>query len=116
MEDAVREIFDYVGAMPGDERTIWEGVGHYKKAGDYAPVRHFLDGIVELADDDCGEVAEGWLRNVTDEQTTDLEQRIRDAVNAWADDHGLQPTFGSVDNIRAIRVRLLDGDDWEVVE
>lgn len=115
MEDAVWEVFDYVGAMPGDERTIYKGDGCNKKAGDYAPVYHFLEGMDELAGDDCGEFSEDWLKKVTKEQTDDLSRRIRDAVNAWADEHALQPTFGTVENVKAIRVRLLESDDWEEV-
>ena len=115
IEDAVREAFDYVGAQPGDIRTIYEGTTKEFKAGDFAP-RYMEEMLAEQAYDDGGEYAENWLSGLRPEQKEDLAKRIKEAINAWADDHALHPTFYGVENVREIKVKLLDDDDnFEIV-
>lgn len=109
MADAVQEVFDYVGAKPGDERTIYEGTAKKLTAGSFVPC--IEDDLINSAFDEVGEFADGWLEGLTPDQRGDLADRVKAAVNSWADDHGLQPTFFTVENVREIKVRLLDNDD-----
>lgn len=114
IDDAVTEVFDYEEAKPGDVRLVREGDAVISKAGQFVPAALTSD-MNNCACDECGEYAEDWPA-CTKDQEQDLEQRIADAINAWADDHGLQPTFGTVENVRDIEVRLLDEDgNWEYV-
>ncbi len=110
MEDALRDKFDDLDIKLGDVVTIYEGDAVLWKAGDFAdgfPVDTLSNGSY----DEAGEYADEWP-NCTKEQDQDLVQRIKDVVNQWADDHGLQPTFYRVENVKEIQAKLtsIDGD------
>lgn len=115
MEDAVREVFDYVGAKAGDERVIFEGMAKKLTAGDFAP--DIVDQLSEAAYCECEEFSEGWLEDLTPDERSDLAARVKATVNAWADDHAKHPQFFTVENVREIKVRLLsdEGDEFEEV-
>jgi hypothetical protein len=114
MDDAAQSVFDYVGAKAGDVRTIFEGTARKHLASDFAP--DLIDTLSEQAYNDLGEYAEDWLEGVTKEERDDLDARIKDVINSWADDNGHEPSFYSVDDSREIQVRLLDDEGkWEEV-
>lgn len=64
------------------------------------------DGIIEHIQDDawseCGEVAEGFLSDVTKEQTEELQNKLNDVLQEWLTKHNLQPTFGDMVDIEEI--------------
>lgn len=71
-----------------------------KDGGCYAPsAYHLIEHMQEAAYDEVGEVAEGWLCNVTKEQEADLEDRVSQAIKAWLFIHGKQPTFFGVTEV-----------------
>jgi hypothetical protein len=118
IEDAIAEVFDDTEIKVGAVRLVWEGDAVTRKAGDYLPKRHLgvVEQLTDNAYEECGEYAENWLSKITVDQEQDLRDRIANAINAWADDHGLHPTFGTVENVRDIMVRLTSEDgDWEYV-
>lgn len=108
LEDAITEALDNPDLPVGAVVKVYEGDAVPWKAGDFSdgfPV----DSLMERAYDEAGEHAGDWP-DCTKEQETDLEQRIKDVVNQWADDHGLQPKFCRVDNVREIQVELTSED------
>lgn len=114
IEDAVREVFDDPEVKVGAVRLVWEGDAAIPKAGEFVPAG-IINDLNACACDLCGYHAADWP-DCTNDQEKDLEQRIAAAVNAWANDHGMQPTFGTVDNVRGIEVKLLSEDgEWEHV-
>lgn len=114
IEAAIAEAFDDSTIKAGEIRSIWEGDAIIRRAGSYAPFR-MVEELSERAYDECGEYAEDWP-DCSKEQEHELEQRIAAAINSWADDFGHQPTFGTVGNVREIKVRLTSEDGaWEYV-
>lgn len=115
IEDAIESAFDDPDLPIGTVVTIDEGDAIPWKAGDFAdgfPV----ETLANSAYDEAGEYADGWP-NCTKEQESDLAQRIKSAVNQWADDHGLQPRFYRVANIKEIKVKLTSKTgDYEILE
>lgn len=101
LEDAIRDKFDDLSIKVGDVVTIYEGDAILWKAGDFAD-GFPLDTLSNHAYDEAGEYADEWP-NCTKEQEADLTQRLKDVVNQWADDHGLQPQFYHVENVKELR-------------
>ena|SRR4030042_55331 len=115
IEDAVRAVFDYSGAEEGDIREIFEGTTEMFRAGDFTP-GNMEDMLVEQAYDAGGAYADSWLNDLSESKKEDLADRIKDAINSWADDYELHPGFYGVDNVREILVKLLDGGDFEIMD
>ena len=105
IESAIESSIDDLSIQVGSEFLVYEGDAIKYKAGDFS--NGLLNYIVESAYG-CGEeYSDGYLDEVTKEQEAELDNRIADAVNQWADEHGFQPKFGRVDNIKEIRVRVI---------
>lgn len=114
IEDAVTEVFDDPEIAVGEVRSVWEGEVTIKKAGEYAP-EDMVTLISDRAYAMCGYV-DGWPMNCTKEQGQELNKMVAEAINTWASIHGLQPTFGTVKDVREIKVRLTSADGaWEYV-
>lgn len=70
----------------------------------------FIDGysiIDDFQDDawsECGEVAEGFLSDVTKEQTEELQDKLNDVLQGWLTKHNLQPTFGNMVDVEEIKI------------
>lgn len=108
IEDAIRDAFDDPAIEVGAVVIIHEGDAVPHKAGDFAPT-DIIDTLACGAGDDGGEFAGDWP-DCTRDQEKDLKQRVRDAVNQWADEHDLHPTFYGVANSREIWVEMTDED------
>lgn len=108
LEDAIRDAFDNPEIVVGSEVSIFEGDAIKWKAGELTGFT--LDSIVSTACDEGGEYADGYLEDVTKEQEADLDKRIAETVNKWADDYGLQPNFYRVTNVAEIRVKMISED------
>lgn len=67
-----------------------------------------IEEAQELAYDECGEVAQDWLDDVTPEQVEDLRESLRTAWLSWLQKHKLEPTWFSVDNIESHEVCELE--------
>ena len=109
LDDAVRDALDDPEIKVGDVVTVYEGDAVRFKAGDFSGWN--LDHITNAAYDEGGEYAEDYLSGVTKEQEAELDKMVEDAVNAWADKHGLQPTFYRVINAKEVQARHTGGDE-----
>ena len=113
IEDAIRDAFDDPDIAVGSFVVISEGDAIKWKASELTGFT--LDSIVNSAYDEGGEYADGYLEDVTKEQEADLDKRIAETVNKWADDYGLQPNFYRVANVKEIRVKLTsETGDYEI--
>jgi hypothetical protein len=63
-----------------------------------------IEQIGEMAYDECGEVAEDWLRFVKNEKVKQLGDMINKVFMEWLKDVGEMPTFGSIVNIEEIKI------------
>ena len=67
---------------------------------DYFDAEELIQLLQEKADEDVGDVAEGWFPiyplNLEKEVLDDLNK----AINDWATKHNLQPSFYGVENIQ----------------
>ena len=114
MDDALMSAFDDPETKIGTIVTVYEGDPVRFKAGDFTGFT--LDTITNTAYDEGGDYAGYYLDQVTKEQEADLDKRIADVVNQWADDYGLQPTFYRVANIKEIRAKLIsDSGEYEIL-
>lgn len=69
-----------------------------------------VETLAERAVDNVGgEFVEDWPRATID-QVADLTARITKAVNEWAEEHDLQPTFFAVGNIEHVPPVTASGD------
>ena len=103
----------------GDIITVYEGDKHKFKAGDFfTDVGSIIDDISCEAFEIHGEYSEDWpdFKNegARVKALIALGDEIRKAINIWADNNKLQPTFSGVKNVREIKVKLTS-DDGEYV-
>lgn len=89
---------------PGDRVFIGRAVEPL--ASEFA--RFDVDSLSEAASDE-NEHADGWPDS-TPEQNRELEAMVADAVDAWADKHGLQPKFYTVEDMK---IRTFEPDAEE---
>lgn len=114
MDDAISDAIDDPTINVGDIVTVYEGDAVMWKAGEFTGF--MLDAISNCAADEAGEYSDDWP-NCTKEQEADLDKRIADVVNQWANDHGLQPNFYRVQNVKEIQAKFIGGDDgYELLE
>ncbi len=59
-----------------------------------------LDRLQERAQEDSGDHAESWLKNVTAVQCAELDAALDTTLEEWASRHGKQPTFFKVEQVR----------------
>lgn len=81
--------------------AIWTGKSVVRGILDYFDADSFIEALGERAWEDT-DGAEDWLYAVSDAAKEDLRKR----VDAWADEHGLQPDFGVVDEIEQAFVEV----------
>ncbi|KAB0665638.1 hypothetical protein F6V25_07910 [Oryzomonas japonica] len=114
LDDAIRSALDDLRIPVGSVVTVYEGDSLVRKAGDYAPC--IFDELASAAGDECGEYGDDWP-NCSKEEIKNLDERIKRAVNEWADNYGLHPTFGTVSNVKGIKVKLLDNTgNYEILK
>lgn len=65
-------------------------------------VDSILGNIVENVCDEAGEAAEDYLRDVTREHMTELEEKLNDVLFAWMDEHRYKPNFFKIVNEETI--------------
>jgi len=120
--EAIGAAFDAIADEDDDNNhTVWVGQSERRKAGDYVDkydIKNLIEAMIESAQNDCGESAEeDWLdqphccqhKKGTPEreqaekivveynaEIEDLQKRIQEVVNQWADQYGHQPTFWHV--------------------
>lgn len=112
---AVEDVFYDKEVAVGATITVYEGTVVNFKAGKFAP-SFVLDELNSAACDDCGDDAVGEWPDCEKAVEVDLEEMVAAAIDAWADRHNLQPTFGGIENVKELSVRKLSDDgNFEVV-
>ena len=77
-----------------------------KTIGEYLTNRHvdcLLDSIADAAGEECGEVVESWLANLSTGALSNLKGRIQVALEEWATQTGHQPEFYQVENAEQVK-------------
>lgn len=88
----------------GSVITVWEG--------DTVPINvvptadWLIEQMAETAHGQAGEFAEGYLLDVTSEQTAELQSGLNSLVENWLNAHQLQPTFYTVENVKKLEVKI----------
>jgi hypothetical protein len=73
------------------KRPCWVGRAIPQRASAFCPP--LVDCLMEAAIDECGsEATDGWP-DASEDMEKDLHRELRDLVDRWADEHGLQPKF-----------------------
>jgi hypothetical protein len=70
-------------------------------------VDYIVNQLQEDAYEECGEVAEDFLCNVTKGEVKILEERLNDVVRAWLEDMREEPNFYSITNIETIKLEVI---------
>lgn len=98
-EAAIEDAVASDDLAPGD--TVWTGkvVSAGPASRLFRSVRRIIEDMQEDAYDEAGEHADRFLENVTDAQVDELGGEIKKVIDAWADKHGLQPTFFTVASV-----------------
>lgn len=86
---------------------LYKGVKEPQKFANFLNVDRIVDDMGEVAYDECGEWAEDYLDDVTEDQKNELEALICQ----WADKHGLKPTWFMIENIETIKFTV--PNDWD---
>jgi hypothetical protein len=110
-EAAFEAVTGNANYEPGEETWVWTAEIERPSIGEFAPDGDWL--IEQLTDSERNEqpdCAQDWL-HATPEQRQDLESMIADAIDAWADKHGLQPTWFVANNPEKTAVVV----PWKVV-
>jgi hypothetical protein len=121
VEDALAEAFD-----DPDVETAWTGQGVPHKCGDFlstCAIDNILESMAENAFEECGEeVTSGFLdgpkwagtykkgtperekaekaNELHKKKLEDLRDRLRETIDAWAEDYGEHPRFWGVENVK----------------
>lgn len=110
-EDAADYALDDPDVKVGDVRVIYKAIALKKKLSDYADLDIFDDQLSCAAADIVGEYSEDWPCF-----SALAKKELKVMLDAWATKHDLHPYFYEVANIEEMRVRLLDGDKYEIVK
>lgn len=61
-----------------------------------------LEQVVDTLADTVGDVTDGYLAHVTEDELSDLQQRLDTVLTAWMCEHKHEPTFYAVEDIEYI--------------
>jgi len=84
----------------GDKVEIWEANAKRFKHSDFINSRYIIESIKERAYDECGEVAEDYLSDLTKDQINDLQ----DHISKWFEKNAGNIEFYGVENEHKIEV------------
>ena len=97
-EEALSDALDeYV-----DDEFVYVAEAHSVKIGDYV-TDQIAASLMDMVDEQSWAEHEDDNANLTvtsKDQLTDLTERLKQTLNAWADDHGLHPDYTAVKNVR----------------
>lgn len=118
-DSAADSAFDYEGVKVGDVRTIFSGVPNRFQASDFFPrIDWIIESAQENAHGEVGEFSDDFLAAQTREAEEELAASLKEAFQKWADNHGLDPTFYGIKNVKEVKVRIVnfDGEYEEVAD
>ena len=103
LKEALKAAREEAKLMPEHE-YVYIGV-----AGDIWEPTIDGDGIIEMlqemADEAVGDVADGYLADVPEEDVRKLTNALTETVKKWAAENGYLPTFYTVENIKEYPLR-----------
>ncbi len=113
LSECVESYYFNDSVKAGDVVTVFEADAVKAKASSF--VYGLMDSMQEKAYDEYGEYAEHWPD--TDQKNIDvLEEVVKLLADLWATNYDVQPTFYKVDNVKEIKVKILNDDyDYEVI-
>jgi hypothetical protein len=65
----------------------------------YGHARGIIETMRQRVHEDNGDVADGFLRGVAEEQIADLDRGIESAIVAWLNRSGLEPTWVRIEAV-----------------
>lgn len=104
-EDAIEEGNE--SAYENEKETFWVG----KAEKTFVPgvdVDYLLERIIDRAEEEGGEYAEGYLDGVTNEQEMELEEKLNEVLHEWLDKHKHEVNFYSITGEEEITVVPID--------
>jgi hypothetical protein len=101
-EQAIAEAIWYYKDDEKDQDFIW--IGQVEEVGISFNIDYVIEAIQENAYDKCGEYAENYLDNVTNEHRQILEDRVQSEVLKWMKEFKYEPNFWTVKNVEKIDV------------
>ena len=63
-----------------------------------------LENVAENTTDECGEVGDDYLSDVTKEDEEELEEKLNEVLFAWIEEHNYKPDFYKIENIETIEL------------
>jgi hypothetical protein len=90
-EEALAAAQSELALAPG--QRFWVGGGGLWRPGRCGDADRILEYLAESAGDDCGEIAEDWLSDVSREDKEALESDLHAVVMAWLRRTGNLPAF-----------------------
>lgn len=111
--DAVEDCYASTFLEVGETTVIYAADSIGQKASNFIP--DIVEYMQEIAYEECGEYVDTWP-DATQSQRDNLNRTIGNVVNVWADQNNLKPKFYKVENIKEIKIKLLNEDcDYEVI-
>jgi len=114
IEEAALNALEYYLEYYGEEEretvevlTLFKGLSVRQTFDKYLSVNSIIDEMQNLAFEYCGEYAEKYLDDVSEEQKKELENLII----SWAERHGIEPDWCMVENIEEIKYKIPDDFD-----
>ena len=99
MEDVFGDYIDTDSSIPSSF-----AVGKTFNASKFPSVDSILENLADDAYQECGEVAESWLADVTDEHKDVLQKKLNIVMANWMDEYHYNPEFNGIDNIELVQV------------
>ena len=65
-----------------------------------------LENLAEDACNQCGDVSDGFLEDVTDKQVSELEDELNKVLKDWLEDNLLMPSFYAVNDVKEYTITL----------
>lgn len=97
-EEAIEEAKDY---LEDDQLIIY--VGQIEEFPISADIDLLLERLGESAYEQCGDFAEEYLHDVTDEHFKELEKNINSVLNTWISKY-YKPNFYTIGNVERIKI------------
>lgn len=113
-EDVDGIVHDFLDSCDPDiefpyDLELSEGEFSLKPASHYASHYVTIEDMQERAGETCGDVAEGWLDNLSKAEVADFYAHI----DRWASRCGRQPKFYLIEKTSTVFVTVLNEDgDW----
>ena len=101
-EDVYAEAICCFALVVGD--TFYVGTTRQPRAEEFAPDAYYVyERMGEMAYENVGEVAGDWPSLSKDEEAA-LDEKLKQLIAEFFDEHDLQPMFYSVDDVRRVVV------------